>query len=106
MGEEKWRPDKISAPEAREIRRGKWEGLSGKSGRGAEGDCLACSGRGGCSAPKPLPPHPKPHPRHVGPGGIGGRPGRSGVAGGRGHPGGAEEKQRGIALPTGARGGC
>ena len=47
-GEEKWRPDRIGASEAREIRRGRQEGLSGKSGRGAEGDCLAHWGRGDC----------------------------------------------------------
>ena len=32
--------------EAGEIRRGRREGLSGKSGRGAEGDCPAHSGTG------------------------------------------------------------
>ena len=40
-GQEKWRSDRIGAPEAGEIRRGKWEGLSRRSGRGVEGDCLA-----------------------------------------------------------------
>ena len=38
-GEEKWRPDRIGAPEAGEIRRGKQEGPSGRSRRGAEGVC-------------------------------------------------------------------
>ena len=38
---EEWGPERIGAPEAREIRIGKWEGLSRKNGRGAEGDCLA-----------------------------------------------------------------
>ena len=42
-GEEKWRPDKISAPEAREIRRGRWEGPSQtpdrRSRKGEEGVC-------------------------------------------------------------------
>ena len=38
-GKEKWRPDRIGAPEAREIRRGRWEGPSRRSKRGAEGDC-------------------------------------------------------------------
>ena len=43
-GEEKWRPDKIGAPEAREIKRGRQEGPSGTSGRGAEGVCPTHSG--------------------------------------------------------------
>ena len=47
-GEEKWRPDKICAPESWEIRRGRWEGLSGKCWRGAEGDHLVHWGRGAC----------------------------------------------------------
>ena len=53
-GEEKWKPEKIGAPEAGEIRRGRWEGLSGKSERGPEGDCLAHSGWGACWDPKPV----------------------------------------------------
>ena len=47
-GEEKWRPDRISAPEAREIRRGRWEGLSRKSRRETEGNRLAHLGQGAC----------------------------------------------------------
>ena len=31
--EEKWRPKRIGAPETREIRRGRWEGLFGKRER-------------------------------------------------------------------------
>ena len=42
--EEKWRLDRIGAPEAREIRRGRREELSGKSRRGVEGDCVTHSG--------------------------------------------------------------
>ena len=55
MGEEKWRPDKTGVPEAGEIRRGRWEGLSGKSRRGAEGDHLAHSGRGPAELPSWFP---------------------------------------------------
>ena len=40
--------DKISAHKVREIRRGRLEGLSRKSGRGAEGDHLAHWGWGIC----------------------------------------------------------
>ena len=105
-GEEKWRPEKISSPEAREIRKGRWEGLSRKSGRGAEGNCLTHSAGESAELPSWSPLPPKPHQGHVGPGGIGRRPGRSGVVGGRGHPGGAEEKQRTIAPPTQAQGAC
>ena len=47
-GEEKGRPDRIGAPEAGEIRRGRREGLFRKSGRGAEGDHLVHSGREAC----------------------------------------------------------
>ena len=42
-GEEKWRPDRIGITEAREIRRGRREGPSRRSRRGAEGDCPARS---------------------------------------------------------------
>ena len=51
-------------------------------------------------------PPPKPHSGHVGPGGIGGRLGRSREEGGRGPPGGVEEEQRVIALPTQAWRAC
>ena len=56
--------------------------------------------------PSRSPPHPKPPPGHVGPGGIGKRPGRSGVAGGRGPLGGAGEERRAFAPPTWALGAC
>ena len=36
-GEEKWRPDRISAPEAGKIRRGRQEGPSRRSRIGVEG---------------------------------------------------------------------
>ena len=67
MGEEKWRPDKIGALEAGEIRRGRWEGLSGKSRRGAEGDCPTHLGLGSqlSSQANTLPS--KPPPGCVGP---------------------------------------
>ena len=35
-GEEKWRPERIRAPEAGEIRRDRWEGSSGTGGAGEE----------------------------------------------------------------------
>ena len=60
---------------AGEIRRGRWEGLSGKSRRGAEGDHLAHSGLGSLLSSQVSYPPPKPPPGHVGPRGIGGRPG-------------------------------
>ena len=45
-GKEKWRPDRIGASEAREIRRGRWEGISRRNGRGVEDICHAHSGPG------------------------------------------------------------
>ena len=42
-GEKKWRPDRIGTPEAGEIRRGRWEEPSRRSGRGEDGVCLAHS---------------------------------------------------------------
>ena len=59
-GEEKWRPDRTGTPEAREIKRGRREGLSGKSGRGAEGDRLAHSGQEAWCAPKLVSPLQSP----------------------------------------------
>ena len=101
-GEEEWRPDRISVPETREIRRGGWEGPSGKSERGAE--VITRPTRAGSllsSQAKTAPP--KPAPGHLGPGSIEGRPGRSGEAGERGPLAGAGEKWRTIAPPTPAR---
>ena len=65
--EEKWRPDRISAPEAGEIRRGRWEGPSGRNRRGTEGNHLAHSDPGACWAPRWVPCPPKPPPGLVGP---------------------------------------
>ena len=45
-GEEKWKPDRICAPEARELRRGRQKGPSGKSRKGAEDECPAHLGPG------------------------------------------------------------
>ena len=92
-------------PEAGESRKGRREGLPGKSGRGAEGNCLAHL----AGEPAELPtgtPSPKPHPGLVGPGGIGGRPGGLGEAGWRSHPGGGGEEQKVIAPPTRAQETC
>ena len=57
--EEKWRPDRISAPEASEIRRGSREGLSGKSKRGVD---LPTQDGEPAELPGRYPP-PKPTPR-------------------------------------------
>ena len=61
-GEEKWRPDRIGAPEAREIRRGKQEGPSRRSRRGVEGDCPAHSGTGSLLSSQAGPLSTKAHP--------------------------------------------
>ena len=100
-GEEKWRPDRIGTPEAREIRRGRREGLSGKSWRGAEGDCPAHSGTGSLlsSQANPLPFKAPLPPAALVLGGIGRRPGRSGEAGGRDPPRPEEQERRGGRLP-------
>ena len=75
-GEENQKTDRIGAPEAGEIRRGRREGLSGRSRRGAEDDRLAHSGPGRLlsSQASPLPcKAPQPHSGHIGPGVIGRR---------------------------------
>ena len=71
-GKEKWRPDRIGVPEAGDIRRGRWEGLSRKSRKGAESDHLAHSGGEPAGLLGEVPCPPKPPPGHVGPGGMGG----------------------------------
>ena len=65
-GEEKWKPDKIGIPEAGEIRKGRWEGPSRKSGKGPEGDCPAHAGPGGLlsSQAGPMPSKATTHPPH------------------------------------------
>ena len=55
-GEEKWRPDRIGAPEAGEIRRGRWEGPSRRCGRGAEGNRPTHSGMGSLLGSQVRPP--------------------------------------------------
>ena len=109
--EEKWRPGKIGAPEARETRRSRREGLSARSGRGTEGDFPVHSGPGSQlssqadalpSKDPPAAPSPRsPHPARISLGGIGGRPGRSREAGGRGPPRHQtrEQERRGGRLP-------
>ena len=96
-GEEKWRPDRIGITEAREIRRGRREGPSRRSRRGAEGDCPAHSAWEPAELPGRSPALQDPPTRSsIGPGGIGGRP--------RGEQerqvGGAGEETRAFALPT------
>ena len=51
-GEEKGRPDRIRAPEAGEIRRGRREGPSGRSGRGARAITPPIQAQGACWDPR------------------------------------------------------
>ena len=106
-GKEKWSPEKIGFPKAREIRRGRREGPSGKSGRGAEGNCPPLGSGKPAEIPGLSPALQSTPPQAVWVlGGIGGRPGRAGEAGRTSHLGGAGEEQRAFALPTQARGAC
>ena len=98
-GEEKWRPDRIGTPEAREIRTGRCEGPSGRSGRGAEGVYPAHLGTGSLLSFQAGTPFQSPLLAACVLGSIEGRPGRSGEAGRRDPPGPEQLERRGGCLP-------
>ena len=96
-GEEKWRPGNIGAPEAGEIRRGRWEGLCGKSRRCRQ-EGLSGKERSGGQPPWPLGHRqpaelPSQYPTLQSPLQAVWVPG--GIKGGRGD----QERQAGGALP-------
>ena len=97
--EEKWRPDRISAPEAREIWRRRQEELSGKSGRERRVITWPTQAREPAELPGWSSALQGPLQATCILVGIGGRPGRSGEEGGRGPPRQEEQERRGVRLP-------
>ena len=103
-GEEKWRPDRIHAPDPEEIRRGRQAGPSRRSRRGAESDRSPSPLGLGSLLSSQASPLPSKAPSRL-PGRKAGEI-RRGTWEGPSGTRGAGEERRVFALPTGAQEAC